>query len=237
MPQPDIIVIGASAGGLPALTTILNGLPPTLPAVVLVVMHIGATSNGVLPTILRRHVDLPVLFANDYVRPVHGHIYVARPDFHLLVHDGHLRVVHGPRENGFRPAIDPLFRTAAREFGPRVIGIVLSGALSDGTYGLGVIKDRGGITVVQDPLDAEVASMPQHALNAVDVDYVLPASEIPALLVRLSETTIQGETAMARARDLEPQLPSEETEVAAMEKRFGAPTPLTCPDCGGALGK
>src|SRR5262245_63690505 len=135
MPRHDLVVIGASAGGLEPLSTIVERLPRRLPACVLVVVHTASNGSGMLPAILARISRLPVAYANDGdpLRP--GRIYVARPDFHLLVASGRMVLSHGPRENRFRPAIDPLFRTAARERGSRVIGVVLSGALGDGSYG------------------------------------------------------------------------------------------------------
>jgi two-component system chemotaxis response regulator CheB len=146
--------------------------------------------------------------------------------------------VHGPRENGFRPAIDPLFRTAARELGRLVIGVVLSGALSDGTYGLSTIKQYGGVTIVQDPDDAVIPNMPQSAIESVDVDYVLPASEIAYQIERSARKIAESperEVDMPRAKGLEPQQASEETEIQDMNELFGPPSGLTCPDCGGAL--
>jgi two-component system chemotaxis response regulator CheB len=179
----DIVVIGASAGGLQPLTTILSRLPSSLPACVLVVMHSGEASAG-LPGILARSSALPVSFAKTGPL-VSGRVFVAPPDFHLLVTADGLNVVHGPLENGFRPAIDPLFRTAGREHGPRVVGVVLSGALSDGTHGLSVIKRYGGVAIVQDPRDAWFASMPFSAVTFVDVDHVLEAPQIAGCLDRL----------------------------------------------------
>ena len=144
--------------------------------------------------------------------------------------------VHGPRENGVRPAIDPLFRTAARQHGRRVIGVVLSGALSDGTDGLSMIKHYGGIAVVQEPTDAIIPSMPQSAIHSVDVDYVLPAAEIGPLIERLIRESgnEKTSTAMPRANEPEPQRASGETEVRDMTQLFGPPSALTSPDCGGA---
>lgn len=234
MPQRDLIVIGASAGGLQPLTTIIEGLPADLPACVLIVVHTRANANGVLPSILNRVSSLPVAFAKDGDRLQHGHIYVARPDFQLLITPTALRVLHGPRENGFRPAIDPLFRTAGRALGSRVIGVILSGALDDGTYGLSVIKQRAGIAIVQDPRDAVISNMPRSAIQHVDVDYVLRAAEIAPLLVRLTSEEAGGHV-MARQDELEPQLPAEATEVASMRDMYGEPSALTCPECGGAL--
>jgi two-component system chemotaxis response regulator CheB len=234
----DIVVIGASAGGLPALIELLKPLPGNLPACLLVVMHTASNGLGVLPEILARATTLPVAFARtgDPLEP--GHVYVARPDCHLIVTATGLRVVHGPRENGFRPAIDPLFRTAARELRSRVIGVVLSGSLSDGTYGLSMIKHYGGVAVVQHPDDAIISSMPLNAMNYVDVDHVLPARDIGRTIERLTSVDAEHEGGLEmprRKNELEPQLRSEATEVAEMQELFGPPSALTCPDCGGAL--
>jgi two-component system, chemotaxis family, protein-glutamate methylesterase/glutaminase len=237
MPRRDVVVIGASAGGLQALKEIVERLPASLQVCVLVVLHTRADANGILPRILGRAGKLPVSFANTGDRLRHGHVYVARPDHHLLVTADGLQVAHGPRENGFRPAIDPLFRTAARELGPRVVGIVLSGALSDGAYGLGVVKHEGGYAIVQDPEEALISSMPLSALNAVAVDEVLRASAIASAIERLAgDGELQErQKVMSKSRRLEPQLPSEQTAVAEMQQLFGPPSALTCPDCGGAL--
>ena len=237
MPESSIVLIGASAGGLEALSTIVQQLPDSLPASVVIVVHSSTNGQGVLPLILRRISALPVAFARngDVLAP--GRIYVAQPDFHLIMGPNSLAVVHGPRENGFRPAIDPLFRTAARELGPRVIGVILSGALSDGTYGLSIVKHHGGLAIVQDPQDAVIPGMPQSAIQSVDVDYVVPAAEIGSLITRLAAAAAdtKGRLDMPRSKEPEPQLPSEETEVGEMNQLFGAPSGLTCPDCGGAL--
>ncbi len=236
MPLHDVVVIGGSAGALEALREITEGLPASLRACVLIVVHTSLQRDGVLPNILSNRSALPVSFAGDFDPLSPGRIYVAPADRHLLATDAGLRVVHGPRENGFRPAIDPLFRTAARHFGPRVIGIVLSGALSDGVYGLSIVKQHGGIAIVQDPDDAVIDSMPKNAIASVAVDHVVPAKKIAAIVMHLSgQTTDTGEPMMAPPKDLEPQLPSEETSVKEMEERYGAPSSLTCPDCGGAL--
>jgi two-component system chemotaxis response regulator CheB len=241
MPRHDVVVLGGSAGSLEPLTTIVNALPVGLKASVLVVMHMRAGPDGVLPDILDRATQLPVAFAKNGDSLRYGHVYVAQPDAHLIVVSGGLRLVHGPRENGFRPAVDPLFRTAARELGSRVVGVILSGGLSDGTYGLSLIKQHGGIAIVQDPAEASVDSMPRNALNAVDADYVLPAAQIAATVTRLIEEpprTSNSHATHAGSRphdELEPQLSRENTKVSEMEELFGRASSLTCPDCGGAL--
>jgi two-component system chemotaxis response regulator CheB len=180
---------------------------------------------------------LPAAFAQEGDALMLGRIYVAPHDSHLLVAGNRLVLAHGPRENGFRPAIDPLFRTAARERGPSVIGVILSGALSDGTYGLGMIKHHGGLAIVQQPEDALIASMPESAIRNVDVDHIVPAAEIGPLIARLSTQAAGGKhrSDMARSDTLEPQLRSQSTEVREMQRIFGPPSGLTCPDCGGAL--
>lgn len=237
MPHHDVIVIGGSAGALQVLTEIIEGLPSSFPASVLIVIHTGIESDGILPQILERTSNVPVAFASAGQAVTRGRIYVAPPDMHLIITESRLALVHGPRENGFRPAVDPLFRTAAREFGPRVIGVILSGGLSDGTFGLHLIKDHGGVAIVQDPDDALIDSMPRAAMNAVEVDYVLPAKEIAPTLERLCTTSsARGASAMVRQKkELEPQLASQDTEVSEMEEHFGDPAPFTCPDCGGTL--
>ena len=178
----DIVVIGASVGGVEALRAIAAGLPADFAASVFAVLHTSSNSPGVLAGILERAGPLPAICVNgiEAVRP--GRIYVPRPDHHLVVEPGYARATRGPKENRFRPAVDPLFRSAARAFGPRVTGVVLSGALYDGSLGLMAVKTRGGIAIVQDPREAAVASMPRSALNLVAADYVLESSAIAAVL-------------------------------------------------------
>ena len=163
----EIVVIGASAGGIEALSALLALLPADFPAAILVVVHISADSPGVLPSILARAGVLPVETAKDGVAILPGRVYVAPPDRHLLLEPGSIRVTRGPKENRFRPAIDPLFRSAAQAYGEQVIGVVLSGSLDDGTAGLWAIKDRGGLAIVQEPSEAAYPSMPLSALQYV----------------------------------------------------------------------
>ena len=237
MPSRDVVVIGASAGGHAALSAIVRALPPSLPACILIVVHSPPHGGSLLPDILQRVSALPVAFADEGDALRHGRVYLARPDRHLLIKAQTLTLGRGPRENGFRPAIDPLFRTAARELGPRVIGLVLSGGLSDGTYGLSAIKNAGGVAIVQDPQEAIVGTMPLTAMREVDVDYVAPASDIAGIIERLARASHRegGSPASARTQDPEPQLAAGLTDVGEMNARFGPPAGLTCPDCGGAL--
>jgi len=185
MPFRDIVVVGASAGGVEALAALVRRLPSDLPAAMFVVLHLSPEHKSVLPQILSSAGPLTAKHARNGETILPNRIYVARPDHHLLVHEDHVRVVRGPRENGHRPAIDPLFRTAAYTFGARVIGIVLSGALDDGTAGLAAIKGQGGLAIVQDPDDALVDAMPRSALENVDVDHVLSITELGKVLPRL----------------------------------------------------
>lgn len=190
MEKTNIIVIGASAGGFDALKRLVAGLPSDLDAAIFIVWHMAPTAFGILPKVLNKENTLFATQAIDYEPIKRNHIYVAPPDRHLLIEKGYVRVTNGPKENRFRPAVDPLFRSAAYAYGPQVIGIILSGALDDGTAGLWAIKERGGLAIVQDPKDAEVPSMPQNAISSVEVDYQVPISEMGSLLTKLCERQI-----------------------------------------------
>ena len=188
MPAHDLIVVGASAGGVEALQLLVAALPRALPAAVCVVLHLPGQATSVLPQILGRAGPLPASHAGDGEQLQPGRIYVAPPNRHLIVQDGHLALSDAARENSHRPAIDPLFRTAARARGPRLVGVLLSGADDDGTEGLLVIKARGGVALVQEPAEALYSRMPKSALTYVAVDAVLPVHALARELVRLSET-------------------------------------------------
>src|SRR5919112_699348 len=175
MATPHIIVVGASGGGIEALRTLVSGLPADFPTPICVVLHTSPQAPGILCDILARVGPLKATNAVNGERLRPGHIYVAPPDYHLLVEPGKLRVTKGPRENRFRPAIDPLFRSAAQVYGPAVVGVVLTGNLDDGTAGLWAIKQLGGTAVVQDPRDAPAPSMPASALRGVRVDHCVTA--------------------------------------------------------------
>lgn len=179
-----IVVVGASQGGVHALRHLIKALPSNFPAPVVVVLHVGG-GQSILPSILNDLGGLRATHIRQDEELEPGHVYVAPSDRHVLVVDSHLTLSHGPRENWARPAVDPLFRTAAQAFGDRVIGVVLTGQLNDGTAGLYEIKQRGGVAIVQDPAEAEAPSMPRSAIENVGADYVLPVAEIGALLVKL----------------------------------------------------
>src|SRR5262245_32638031 len=239
MAARDIIVIGASSGGVQALTTIVRGLPTDLPAAVFVVLHVSHQMPSLLASILHRSGPLPATEAADGDKIERGRIYVAAPDFHLLVNRGVVRVVHGPRENRHRPAVDPLFRSAAVAYGPRVVGVVLSGALDDGTAGMRAVKMGRGISIVQDPADAVSRGMPQSVIDNVEVDYRLRAVEIPEVLTYLArEPTDQGAFVMPDEIEAEVQIAEQQlspTELREKLEGIASLTTLTCPDCHGNL--
>jgi two-component system chemotaxis response regulator CheB len=231
-----IITIGTSAGGVAALQSIVAGLPADLPASIFVVMHVSADSPGLLPEILARAGALAVTHAQDGDAFVTGHVYVAPPDYHLLIEpSGRIRLSRGPKENRFRPAIDPLFRSAAHAFGPHAVGVVLTGALDDGTAGLWAVKRHGGVAVVQDPDDAFASSMPLSALRYVEVDHCLPAAEIGALLTRLSRTPLSTTSKPeVMEMDVETKLLLGRT-VGDEAWALGNPSYYACPECHGTL--
>ncbi len=226
----DVVVIGASAGGVEALTRLMAALPAELPASLFVVLHLSPTSISVLPAILARAGSLPASVPSDGERVERGHVYVAPPDRHLLLAAHGVRVSAGPRENGHRPAIDPLFRSAARTYGPRVVSVILSGTLDDGAAGARVVKERGGAVLVQ--ADALHPDMPDHAAAATDIDAMLPVEELAGRICRLVEETVDpdGEESVSEreAREAE-ALASDETAPGA------DPAELACPECGGPL--
>jgi len=235
------IVIGASAGGVEALKEVVSRLPSDLPVPVLVVLHIPPYVASALPHILGQAGPLPAIHPKDGAKLKPGTIYIAPPDHHLLVVDGTVGVSKGPRENRHRPSIDALFRSAAYTYGPAVIGVVLSGALDDGTSGLWSIKHRGGVTIIQEPNDARFESMPRSALEYVAIDHRLPALEIGGLLGRLATQPVPLDT--HRNAQLEARLGTEfriAKDNGAFQKgimTLGELTPFTCPECKGALVK
>ncbi|MGH8001892.1 MAG: chemotaxis protein CheB [Brasilonema sp.] len=237
MPGHDLIVVGASAGGVEALSSIVKNLPPDLNAAVMIVLHVPSHGISVLPKILNRAGNLPVFHPNngEQIRP--GQIYVAPPNYHLLVKPGYIQLTRGPRENGHRPAIDPLFRTAARAYGRRVVAVVLTGVLDDGTAGLQAVKMRGGVAVVQNPDDAMYSGMPRSAIeNVDDIDYILRLSEIPDVLVNLTNMQVKGEEdPVSDEMKIESDLMELDMNLLNNDERSGKPSTFGCPDCGGTL--
>src|SRR5262245_41110191 len=238
MARHDVIVVGASAGGVDAVQKLAAGLPPDLPAAVFVVMHLPAQPKSVLPDILSRSGPLPASEAVDGEGIREGQIYVARAGHHLLIDRGKIRLSHGPEETGYRPSIDACFRSAARAYGPRVIAVVLTGRLDDGAAGALAVKRRGGLLVVQKPEDAAYADMPRAALDAVgSADYSVPRSELALLLAMLSRTEAPDEQDFPVPLEMtvEDEIAHGAESDAQVTSLLGAPSPMSCPECGGVL--
>ncbi|GAA3594791.1 chemotaxis protein CheB [Kineosporia mesophila] len=232
----DVVVVGASAGGVEAISALLAPLPAELPACVLVVLHTPASGVNALATILSRATALNVVPATGQTPLRRGTVIVARPDHHLLVTGDQVVLTRGPRENGHRPAVDVLFRSAARVLGPRVLGIVLSGTLDDGSTGLVSIRHHGGIGMVQAPDDALHPGMPTNAIDAGAPEFVLPVAAMAARLTELTGVEVPD------APDRDDDLLTRELAVAALDPAAlhrsdppGRPAGFGCPDCYGSL--
>ncbi|MFN7997553.1 MAG: chemotaxis protein CheB [Bryobacteraceae bacterium] len=232
--QPDIIVMGASAGGVEALRNVTAAFPAGMDAAVFVVLHTMATAESLLPDILSRASALPAVLAQDDTPVETGRIYVAPPDRHVLLRDGVMRVVRGPKENRHRPSIDVLFRSAAALYRDRVAGVLLSGSDDDGTGGLMSVKRHGGITVVQDPADCDFARMPASALERLEPDFTLPLNEIGDLLARLVDGRIRVNERQHMSDPSDRTLPEKEGKPTDVSK-LGTPSAFSCPECNGTL--
>jgi two-component system chemotaxis response regulator CheB len=237
VPRRDIVVIGASAGGVEALRDLVRELPADLPAALFVVLHVPADVTSVLATILDRAGKLPAVSARSGMNVTPGRIHVAPPGCHLVLQGTAMELSNGPKENGMRPAIDPLFRSAARDYRSRVIGIVLSGTLDDGSAGLFAVKHGGGLAVVQSADDALFAGMPSNAASVVDVDFSLPARDIGRLLPSLIEKPMEqtGVDAMSQDMDRELKVGVGPTDAVQDSTHPGEPSAYTCPECHGTL--
>jgi two-component system chemotaxis response regulator CheB len=239
----DIVVVGTSVGGVEALTSLVSLLPGDLRASLFIVLHTMPRRESLLPDILQRVAALPVAPATDGepIRP--GRVYVAPPDLHLVLRADQMRLLLGPKANGHRPAVDPLFRSAADAFGPRVVGVVLTGGRDCGAGGLVDIKRRGGIAVVQDPATAVGPEMPRNALATGVVDFCLPVEEIAPLIVRLSRAPAAAAAAAevaagSHSGNGQPPLSDSSQSMTLSDLRDwknGAHTDVSCPDCGGVL--
>jgi two-component system chemotaxis response regulator CheB len=229
----DIVVVGASAGGIEALKELVSELPGDLPAAVFVVLHLPAGGTSVLPDILSRAGPLPAEHVHDGVEITRGHIFVAPPDCHVQITDGTAQAIAGPKENGHRPAIDPLFRSAAHAFGPRAVGVILSGTLDDGTLGLRAIKAHGGVVLVQAPKSALHRGMPESAIANALPDRIGTPKELAEWIVELASDDVENGDLEGAATAM-----NHEQEVAKQtdEQVHGhGATGLTCPECGGAI--
>jgi two-component system chemotaxis response regulator CheB len=236
MAKHDIIVIGASAGGVEALSVIVAGLPRDIRASILAVLHISR-GRSMLPEILTRAGRLPAAHPTDGEPLQYSRVYVAPPDHHMIVQDARVRIVHSPTENGVRPAVDPLFRSAARSYASRVVGVILSGALDDGTAGVAAINQAGGTTIVQDPEEAATPGMPRSAIATGLIDHILPLRDIPLLL----EALVEEEAAHSPSRAHGHHLSAMEPDLAELSiavrpgDRPGTPSVFSCPECHGTL--
>jgi two-component system chemotaxis response regulator CheB len=231
-----VVAVGASAGGVEALRALVAGLPPDYPGAVLVVLHLPRDAPSALPAILDRSGPLPAATALDGELLVGSRIYVAPNDHHLLVLDSHIRLTRGPAENGHRPAVDPLFRSVARAFGQRAIGVVLSGSRDDGAAGLSSIVARGGRAVVQDPSDALYPWMPRAALASAPTEHVAPAAKLGGLIAEITAMDLPDHP-LAGTEDalLDAEVTMSELGPVTSDELGVPPAGYGCPSCGGAL--
>lgn len=233
----DIIVVGASAGGIEALMLLARELPAGFPAAIFVVCHIPPANRSLLPDLLSRSGPLLASHAATGEHFYPGHIYVAPPDHHMLLGpDGQLRLSRGAREDHHRPAIDPLFRSAARQFGQRVIAVILTGSSSDGTAGLMAVRSAGGVAIAQDPKDALIPVMPYHAAKIAGADYIVPLKDLAPLLVKLVHTPVPSKMGESMTSDERmTDIVNEDVERHIGNERRGEASFFVCPECSGEL--
>jgi two-component system chemotaxis response regulator CheB len=236
MSIPRIVVVGASSGGVEALRTLVKTLPADFPAPICIVMHVAPTAPDVMPEILSRAGELEAVSAVTGMRIESGLIYLAPPDHHLLIEPGRLRVTKGPKENRSRPAVDPLFQSAASVYGPAAIGVILTGDLDDGTAGLWTLKRLGGIAIVEDPTHALYPSMPASAQRHVEVDFVQPLEAIGPLLAELvTNDDVRARMATPESVEIEMNIANGSNAIDVGVERLGEPSSFACPECHGVL--
>ncbi|MBF5080055.1 chemotaxis protein CheB (plasmid) [Paracoccus marcusii] len=229
------LAIGGSTGSIPVIEQLLGGLSVDLDIPVFVVVHVGAEGRDLLAEIFSKSTSLPVTTAEDGEPVLPGRVYVAPADKHLLVIDGYVRLGRGPRENLSRPALDPLFRSVALMYGSGAICLVVSGHLNDGAAGLAAVKDRGGLAIVQNPMEATARDMPMGALAACDVDYRTCASDLAGLVVTILATPAGQSKPIAPDLELEVDIALGRPCLTATIAEIAVPVPLSCPSCGGVL--
>jgi two-component system chemotaxis response regulator CheB len=241
MEKRDIIVIGSSAGGVFALQEIVASLPLDFDASIFIVQHVSPDSQSLLPKILSHKGRLKAVHPSDGEVIEKGMIYIAPPDRHMIIEGNRILIKKGPKENRFRPSIDALFRSAAYNYGARVVGVILTGMLDDGTSGMWSVKRLGGTGIIQRPEEAAYPSMPTSVLEYVKIDYILPLSEIADKLNELANVPIE---VLAESEIPELKMMKTEIEIAAQKNAFekgvlklGELSPLTCPECNGVLVK
>ncbi|WP_247233419.1 chemotaxis protein CheB [Telluribacter sp. SYSU D00476] len=239
MVRRDIVVIGASAGGVTALRYLVKGLPEDFPGSIFIVLHIPSYTESQLPGILTSAGLLNAVHPEDGEAIEPGKIYVARSDHHLLLDDGKVLVRKGPKENRFRPSIDALFRSAAYVYGPRVVGIILSGVLNDGASGMWTIKQHGGVVMIQTPADAEQSQLPINVMECVEADYILNAADMGPIVSGLVKEPAPDKYKFTQEAL---KLLKMEVIIATRDNAFemgimnmGELSPFVCPECYGAL--
>ena len=234
-----VIAIGGSAGSLDTILNIIANSFLNNNIFYIVVLHRKSDNDSLLAGLFSSRTKFKVKEVEDKDSISPGYIYIAPPDYHMLIQDGRIRITRGPKENRFRPAVDPLFRSAAYSYGNRVIGVILSGALDDGTAGLWTVKHYGGIAIVQNPMDAEVPSMPENAIRVVNIDHSVGVPELPALLVRLSKEPVSENVNVMQDEQTkrEIEIAAEESALQKNILSFGVLSPFTCPECHGVLSR
>lgn len=232
----NIIVLGASAGGIVALSSLIAGLPDDLDAAVLVVLHLSKKSNpDVIVMGFQRQTVLNCQVAREGLQIGKGHLYLAPPEHHMMIKNGQIHLTQGPHENKYRPSIDVLFRSVAVKYRHRTIGIILTGLLDDGTSGMSAIKKAGGICIVQDPSDAEFSDMPQSVLNNMEVDYKASLMKIPSIIEVLMSQPLPPQTEMPVELEIEADITEKLMSNLSQLKEIADRSDFICPDCGGGL--
>lgn len=232
----NVIVLGASAGGIAALSSLISGLPDDLDAAVLVVLHLSKKSNAdIIIAGFKKQTTLNCQVASEGAKIRKGHLYLAPPEHHIIVRNGQIHLTQGPHENKYRPSIDVLFRSAAVHYGHRTIGVVLTGLLDDGTSGMSAIKKAGGICIVQDPSDAEYGDMPQSVLNNTEVDYKVSLAMIPSIIEVLMSRPLPPEQAVPVELQIEADITQNLMSDLNQLKKIADRSDFICPDCGGGL--
>jgi two-component system, chemotaxis family, protein-glutamate methylesterase/glutaminase len=235
MANRDVLAVGTSAGGVQALLFLAENFSRDFPAAVLVTIHLPSYSRSTLDGMLGQAGPLSASFAVEGERLKKGHIYIAPPDRHLLLDGDRLSLGSGPRENNARPAIDPMFRSAAVCCGPRAVGVVLTGTLGDGASGLWALNQCGGLTIVQDPQDAAFPEMPLSALNRAKPDHVVRLADMPALVESLAHAPAGAPTPVPRNIRYEVEIARDGRSSMDAMDRIGRRSVLACPDCGGIM--
>ncbi|HEX8575934.1 MAG TPA: chemotaxis protein CheB [Flavobacterium sp.] len=232
----NIIVIGASAGGIAAINKVVAGLSGQKEIVVLVVLHVSRKSNSsIIAAGFQKHTSLICEVATNGMPIVEGHLYLAPPDHQFMVKDGFIKINQGPHENKYRPSIDILFRSVAVNYGHRVIGVILTGLLEDGTSGMHAIKRSGGICIVQEPSEAEYADMPRSVLNKIEVDYQATMKDIPVIIKEILKQPLPPEQPIPAELQIEADITEKMMSSINQLKKIADRSDFVCPDCGGGL--